>query len=192
MVKNQANQNSCTAAMLAGLLMLVREISGLDRLELSQATTYNLGNGGRDAGMSIDKALEIAREVGVVPVSVVSQYNWEADPPWPPNWRKIARRVRVLEAYDCPTYDHAVSAVYGGWPVGLGVYWKYPRRRGGHAVGMVDRRKKNDNEALGTWTEKYDDHGFHHLPDGQIEQGIPVFGAWAVRVTTDPTNEGDV
>jgi hypothetical protein len=67
MVKNQKSQSSCASAATVGAIMLQREMQGLPRVELSQASIYRFVNGGRDAGSSIDGNLKQAMSVGCVP-----------------------------------------------------------------------------------------------------------------------------
>ena len=105
---NQAQQSSCCGCMGVAAIMLLREIMGLDRVVLSQASLYGPGNGGRDQGMAIDTGLEIAMSLGACPVDVIDQYDWRGyyNRTWPPNYKLTAARYRILKAWDCLTYQH--------------------------------------------------------------------------------------
>jgi len=190
MVKDQGSQNSCTAASTQGAVMLAREFAGLDRVELSQAVPYGLGNGGRDRGMAIDTALRIMQDTGTVPVKIVKQYDWKgySRRTWPENWRETAKSYRILEAWDCPTHEHLVSAVFRGFPVVFGVYWSLG---GGHAI-VATGWENGKTRILNSWGEDWGEGGFGWLPDSQCERGIESFGGWALRVVTDPTNDGQL
>ena len=179
---NQGNQGSCCASAGAGVMMLVREMMGLERIVISQASLYGQGNGGRDSGMAIDTCLKILMEVGATPIGVIDQYDWQGfnAGTWPENWREIAKRLRVKEAWDCTTLDHVVSANKLGFPVLYGSK--------GHAVVRFKRRKD-----LNSWGETWKENGMGEwVSERTLASEIPMYGAWALRVAVDPIDDNDL
>ena len=191
-VINQSNQGSCMPSAGAGAVMICRENAGLSRVVLSQASVYGQGNGGSDSGMGIDAGLKLIQEVGFCPVDLIDQYDWQGfrRGTWPAGWKDEAAKYRALEAWDCPTYDHAVSAVLRGFPVVLGVFWE---GGGGHAIVMIGwNNDVGKPKILNSWGKSWGANGIGYLTEPQCKKGIDYFGAWALRVPTDPTNDGDI
>ena len=188
-VFDQAPQNSCAACATAAGLMLLREKAGLTNVVLSEAPIYSIGNHGRDQGMAVDAGLKILRSTGTVPEEVIDGKDWKGRN-WPDEWKDIARDYRAVEAWDCPTYKHAVSAVLRGFPVVIGVDWD-DRRGAGHAIlfiGWKDGRARIAN----SWGENWGEKGFGWLKESTCERGIPKYGAFALRVASDPKDDGDL
>ena len=179
---NQDRQNSCCGCMTVQSAMLVREYMGLDRIVMSQASVYALGNGNRDQGMSIDKGWEILQETGCCPTSLINQYDWEGyrESSWPDNWKQVAANYRAFEVMDAPTIDHLVSGLFHGWIPCYG--------SDGHAVILFRYDGKTDPLVLGSWGSDYGDNGIHRWPISQMES----YGGWLLRVMTDPPDDGDL
>jgi len=193
---NQGSQGSCTAAGANTLMTVIRRILSLTNVILSQAVVYGLGNNGHDSGMPIDKALSILQKTGTVPVEVVDQYDWDGSRRWPKDWREIAKSYRLLEAQDCPTFDHLVSRIQKGFPGLLGVYWG---GGGGHAIcatEYVNGKLGGPNTWGKNWNKGWGAHpkrsGFWQLSESDVASGIRNFGAWSGRVVTDPIGDGDI
>jgi hypothetical protein len=185
-VIDQNPQNSCCPSAAAGAAMILREIAGEKQILLSQGSLYGQINGGRDAGANIEDALEAMMKVGICPNDVIDQYSWTPRN-WPKTWADVAKRIRILEAFDCPTFDAVASAVQRGLPVVFGVYWG----SGGHAITAVGLKKINsvwNLEFLNSWGESWGDSGFGYLPESQCS-GIKNFGAFAIRSVTVPSTE---
>jgi len=187
-VIDQASQGSCCASAGCGTTMLGREFAGLDRVVLSQASVYafdGITSGGEpiprryDNGMAIDTCLQLLTKIGACPTSVISQYDWQGYRAgrWPENWREIALRYRILEALDCPTYDRAMEAVTTGFPVLYGAK--------GHAIVRVVWDKD-----LNSWGKDWGKNGIGVWATAvEMKRSIPSYGAWALRVTIDPTDD---
>lgn len=186
-VINQGSQGSCCAAATAGAVMLIREQAGWGRTILSQASLYAQGNGGRDAGMAIDSALDAMREVGMTPIGTIPQYDWQGmrRGTWPKNWKEIAHEYRVVEWDECISTDMVGSILQRRRkPVIVGVFWQ---GGGGHAI-VVTGWRDGAWEILNSWGE-WGDHGFGELSEATLQKGIAYFGAWSPRVTDIPDDE---
>jgi hypothetical protein len=178
--------------------MLIREMQGLKRIELSQAVPYALVNGGQDSGASIDSILQVLMKTGAPPVSVVSEYDWRGYPDrrirkrgcplWPKDWREQSAPYRIVEAGDCPTYQHMLSAIAAGFPTLLGLDWDN-QPRAGHAMGGVGYYQDDDSELFNPWGG---DKSFSKHTQRQCERGIQKYGCWYLRVAKDPPNDGDL
>lgn len=181
---DQGPQGSCSGAADSHICMTIRELVGLQRVIFAQAGTYGPGNGGRDGGMAIDVGLQILTRQGAVPATLIDPLDWRGfwRETWPDDLPEVAKRYRVLEAWDCPSLQHMMSAVASGWPVKYGAM--------GHAVVRIARHKDKNSwgrdwghygNGIGLWAN-----------DRELERGIREYGAWALRVMTDPTGDGDV
>ena len=123
--------------------MGMRELKGLDRIVLSQAPIYALGNSGRDQGMAIDEVMRILSQYGTTPADVIDPYDWRGyrRRQWPKDWQEKAKPFRGIEWLDLPTYAHMVTAAKLGFLIGFGVRWQ---GGGGHAIFATkyDSQKK--------------------------------------------------
>lgn len=175
------NDNSCCGCGTVGAGMICRDLSGLDQVVLSQAVPYGKGNGGRDGGMAIDTGLAMLIKWGSCPIDIVHPDDWRGHN-WPKNWEEIAAKYRGIEAWDCPTFEHAVSAVLRGFPVVYGAE--------GHAVVLVDQ----ELNVLNSWGRDWRDNGFGvWVEERSMRYGIErQYGAFALRTTVDPLKDGDV
>lgn len=189
---DQKSQGTCCACMGAGLTMLCREMAGLARIIMSQASLYafdGIDSRGNpiprrsDNGMAIDTCLLLLKHIGVAPVSVIDQYDWEGyrQGRWPKDWREHSRKNRILEAWDAPSARHLLSGIAHGCAGGYGLR--------GHAVIRIG--PKDD---LNSWGTGYGINGIgqwaKNIPD--LDDGIKRYGAWLARVLTDPTDDGDL
>jgi hypothetical protein len=185
-VIDQNPQNSCCPSATAGSAMILRETNGQKRILLSQGSLYGQINGGRDQGANIEAALEAMMEVGIAPASVVDPKDWTSRD-YPSNWKEEAAKFRILEAFDCPTFDAVASAVQRSMPVVFGVYWG----SGGHAITAVGLKKIGsvwNIDFLNSWGESWGENGFGYLPESKCS-GIKSFGAFSIRSVTIPSDE---
>lgn len=188
---DQAQQGSCCAAMGSGIIILGRELAGLTPKVMSQASLYafdgierngNLIPRRSDNGMAIDTCWALLEKIGVAPVDVIAQYDWEGflRGRWQEDWRDHSAKNRMLEVWDCPSYKHIVSANILGFPVGYGCK--------GHAVIRIGWEKD-----LNSWGPGWGNNGVGRWATRrEIEASIGSYGAWAFRVVTDPTDDGDL
>lgn len=180
-VIDQNPQNSCCPSATTGAAMLLREIAGEKRILLSQGSLYGQINGGRDNGANIEDALEAMMKTGVCPASRIDPQDWQGRD-WPSDWKAEAKKFRILEAFDCPTFDAVASAVQRSLPVVFGVFWG----AGGHAITAVGLKQIGGSwnlEFLNSWGASWGDGGLGFLPEAKCG-GIKNFGAFAVRSVT--------
>jgi hypothetical protein len=185
-VLDQGSQNSCCPTATRGATEIVREIMGQARIRLSQGSLYNQIAGGRDQGANIMDALEAMMDVGMVPDSIIDQYDWQGRG-YPPNWKAEAAKYRILEAWDCPTFDEMLSAVEKQFPVVFGVNWA----GGGHAITCIGKKKSGNTwlaEILNSWGADWGDGGFGYLTESQCKASTS-YGAFAIRGVTIPSGE---
>ncbi len=179
---NQSSQGSCCGCMGIGLMMLIREMMGLIRIVLSQASLYGQGNGGRDQGMAIDRCLRLATEIGACPIDVIDQYDWQGfhRRTWPPDWKIVAKQFRILEAEDCASLADMNAANELGYPVGYGSK--------GHAVIRIA-----PGLDINSWDYSWGNRGIGQwASDREIERDLPRYGAWVLRQMVDPLDDSDL
>lgn len=199
-ILDQDGQGACNAFASVQALHVLRNAAGLPFVELSAGNLYGRINGGVDRGSVISDAIRELEKNGVCPASIVPQLEWR--PPWPSNWRSEAKKFRVLEAWDCPTFDHLASAIQLGFPVNLGVLvgnnfkpdptgWvpDYRGGGGGHAmcgVGLVyDSKRGWGIKVANSWGNDWGLSGFAIVPESYFKN-TPFTDAWAVRGVVDP------
>jgi len=182
-IVNQANQSSCCGCMGIDMVMLIREIMGLNRVILSQASLYGQGNGGRDEGMAIDTCLRLLKTVGACPVSLIDQYDWKGfgRGTWPDQWKEVAKLYRAVEVLDCPTVELVHAANEAGHPVGYGAK--------GHAVVHI-----GPGRDINSWGRDWGDDGIGPwvTSDAELQRGLDLYGGFIVFLATDPDNDGDL
>jgi hypothetical protein len=181
-IVNQSSQNSCCPSATRGAVEILREINGLNRVQLSQGSLYVQINGGRDRGANIMDALEAMMDVGMTPDSVVDEYAWNKK--FPSNWKEEAAKYRILEAWDCSTFDAMISAVQRSIPVVFGVNWS---GGGGHAITCIGY-EDGKAEILNSWGADWGDGGFGYLTESSC-RAITSYGAFAIRSVTFPSGE---
>jgi hypothetical protein len=180
-VIDQNPQKSCCPSATSGATMILREIAGEKRILLSQGSLYGQINDGRDGGANIEDALEAMMTTGVCPASRIDPKDWQGRD-WPSDWRSEAKKFRILEAFDCPTFEAVASAVQRSMPVVFGVYWG----AGGHAITAVGLQQQGGGWGLAflnSWGAAWGDGGFGFLPEAKCG-GIKSFGAFAIRSVT--------
>jgi len=189
---DQGSQGTCCISAGCGAVMLCRELAGLERVVLSQASLYafdgidsrgNLIARTRDDGQAIDTCLELFSKVGACPVDVINQYDWQGYKRgnWPDDWRETAKQYRITEAWDAPSARHMRTGVALGY---VGIYGLRS-----HAVVRISQ-----TEDLNSWGPGWGRNGIGQWAKNMqdLDNGIRQYGGWLLRVTTDPTGDGDI
>lgn len=203
-ILDQDAQGACTAFASVQALMCLRAEAGLPFVELSAGNLYGRINGGRDEGSTLADAIQTLEQQGVCKASTIGHLQWRKNT-WPPGWQEEARRFRVLEAWDCPSFDHLASALQLGFFVNLGILvggnfepdsdgWIPDRRGGGsgHAmcgVGLAQhpRTGRWGIKVANSWGEDWGLRGFGIVPESYF-RGVFTDG-WAVRGLVDPSGD---
>lgn len=201
-VLDQDGQNSCNAFASIQAIHVSRAFAGLPYIRLSPGNLYGRINGGIDGGSTLSDALKELKENGVCRADIVPIYVWRPNR-WPSNWKEDAKKFRLLEVYDCPTFDHLASAILQGFPVNLGVMvgynfyveddgWlrDYRRGYGGHAmcgVGLLYHKERQTwgIKIVNSWGSDWGINGFAVLPESYFKNNWFNDG-WAIRVVVDP------
>jgi len=193
---DQDGIGSCNACAAVQALMIQREYAGLPRVELSSGCLYGQINGGRDAGSLLGDALIALKVSGTTSAKTIGHLQWR-NSTWPRQWAEEAKKYRILEAYDCPTFDHVATAILRGFLVDYGIlvgdrfvpdaegFIPPPsgRERGGHAmcgVGLVRHNGRWYVETINSWGSNWGLSGVCFVPEDYF-RGIPWTDAWAVR-----------
>lgn len=202
-ILDQDGQGACNAFASIQALHVIRAQAGLPFIELSPGNLYGRINGGVDRGSVIGDAIQQLEDVGVCTAATVPPLEWRRSR-WPATWKDEARRFRILEAYDCPTFDHIASAILLGFPVNFGILvgnnfrpdatgWlpDYRSGGGGHAMCGVGLAYNRGRQTWGiitanSWGREWGLDGFCIVPESYFRR-TPFTDAWAVRGTTDPT-----
>jgi hypothetical protein len=146
-VRDQNGRGQCASSAAVSGLEAARILAGEPADYLSAGDLYSRVNGGRDRGSMLEDNLFELVERGVASTKLVP-YVWDGRQHQTAAVVAERRRYRVVQAYLCPTVDHALSAVNLGFTVEVGLMWRdnfqpdadgvipYPGRGsgGGHAV----------------------------------------------------------
>lgn len=186
---NQANQSSCTCCSLATALRHLRGVEGKPLFNFAWSTLYGPANGGRDAGSAIDTAVNHLMRVGIAPAEIdgepyIDPFDWKGyySGSWPDDWQQQCREFRLLEAWDCPSFDHVLSAMYHGYVSVIGVFWP---GGGGHAIMVCGYDKTNKRVRLeNTWSAAWGERGYGWLDEEVCTRGVPYFGGFTLRAAS--------
>jgi len=171
---DQDGVGSCATESATQSVQVVREVNGLEFVELNPWFVYHTTSEGSDSGSSIDDNLVFIRKNGVAPVSVWPRSKgWKAEPS--DEAKKEALKYRIDEFYDIATWEEFGSALLMGFPVVFGY--------SGHSVLAVELLSKNKLLYANSWDESWGDKGFGILSSSSIHWG---YGAWATRSVTIP------
>lgn len=202
-VMDQDAQGACNAFASVQAVHVLRRMGGLPFVRLSAGNLYGRINGGRDAGSTLADAIRELETRGVCRAELVPELEWRPHR-WPPGWQEDARRFRVIEAWDCPSFDHIASAIQLGFGVNIGILigsnftpgpdgWIPPRsgRAGGHAMCAVGLARKGNTwgvKIVNSWGPRWGQRGFGIIPESYFRDQLWTDG-WAVRVVVDPDGE---
>ncbi len=204
-ILDQDGQGACNAFAAVQTIHVLRKQVGLPFVELSPGNLYGRINGGVDRGSLISDAIKTLEKEGVCTAATVPPLKWQQRY-WPSNWKEEAKRFRILEAWDCPSFDHLASAILLGFPVNLGILvgnnfnpdrdgWipDYRGGGGGHAmcgIGLAFHRSRNTwgIKVANSWGERWGMGGFGWIPESYFKR-TPFTDGWAVRGVVDPMGD---
>jgi hypothetical protein len=180
---DQGRIGSCATESTTQSVQLIRDANNYKFVQLNPLSIYHFTSGGRDNGSNIDRNLEHARDVGILPEDVWPRSNgFKARPPQELLDRH-ACKYRIDEFYDIDgnQHDEIRTALAYEFPVVFG--WK------GHSCVMVEllpdlRSALFANSYSKRWSDNpFDYPGIGVIRFSQIESR---YGLFAVRTTTDP------
>ncbi len=192
--KDQDGIGACCAFDSVTNIEVARAIDGLDYVELSPGDLYRVVSGGSDSGSLPEDNLKRLMTVGVLTAATCAPLEWRRDR----GTNEERAKYRILEAYWCPTFEHAASALQQGFTLNCNVWW-YGRdpvdsegwmqnsgggSRGGHSicgVGLVNRSGKWGIKIVNSWGTQFGHNGFAVLPEQRCKDGCATFQWWACR-----------
>lgn len=194
-VKDQDGVGACNAFATVTAVEACRAQVGLPYVRLSPGYLYGNINGQRDDGSLLEDSLSWMLSKGTCLASTVPELAWKRSQ-WPARAAKEAEDYLVLEAYLCPNFDAAASAIQQGFFVIEGLMWAdgdnpdrdswLPSRAsgntGGHALCGCGLEKRNGEWGIVTrnsWSEGWGKAGNCVIPESRFN-GV-IGGMWAVR-----------
>lgn len=199
-VLDQGNTGACNAFAAVQCVHVLRRMAGLPPVRLSPGNLYGRINGGRDAGSTLVDSIRELEARGVCRAELVPELEWRPHR-WPPEWQEDAKKFRVLEAWDCPSFNHMASAIQLGFPVNLGILignnfipgsdgWIPPRSgaAGGHAmcgIGLLRKGSSWGIKVVNSWGSRWGIRGFAVIPESYFSNTIWTDG-WTIRLAVDP------
>lgn len=198
--------HNCNAFAATSALRVCRLMAGLSDVRISPGHLYGQINGGRDAGSLLGDALTALKDVGACTTDEVPELEWKRRN-WPAGIEEVARKYRITEAWDCPTFAHLATAIQRGFVVDYGIavgsnfdtdangWVAEGKGRGGHAmcgVGLSKRTKNGKTQwgivTANSWGTNWGVNGFGIVPASYFANELFTDG-WAVRVAVDPSDE---
>jgi hypothetical protein len=203
-VADQNGRGQCNAEATVAMLERQRAVQGLPFVKLSAADLYGRINGGVDNGSTLPDAMREATARGVGTAATAGLLWHPGSPPAPAAERA---RYRALEVFLCPTFDHAMSAMFEGFGLVSGIKWANSYMRpgpdgwlpapdswvGGHAImgykpAFRDANKSGSVKQYGgwhqnSWTTVYAVGGRMVL--AEFCYGNQIGGIWAAREVVD-------
>jgi len=197
----QDGVGQCNASTTVSMLEFIRKRQGLPYVQLSAADLYHRINGGQDRGSLLEDALREVEKNGVGTAATCG-YLWKNGYWKGPASASERAKYRAVEVFECPTFDHCMSAVLRGFILNTGILWYdnytpgqdgwLPRpagRKGGHAI-MGYRPARRGNE-YGIWHQnswgpdwpRAGANGRFVIPESAYTG--PVGGWFAVRAVVD-------
>lgn len=197
-VYDQDGIGACNAFSSVTCLEAARAQAGLPYVELSRGYVYGAINGGVDQGSYLEDALDWLTKTGAVKVEMCGHLEWRKGRSLMNNAaaREQARFYRIVEAYECPTFDAIASALQQGFFINEGLAWynNYnPDREGwlpgrgsggmgGHALAGYGLASRNGTWGIRTrnsWSAAWGVGGDCIIPESCFDSRIG--GYWAVR-----------
>ncbi len=205
-IMDQNGYGSCGAEAACQAVEVCRDFGGLPAMPLSAGVLYRFSGGGGDNGSSLEDNLRYLVSQGTTDETTVPHL--EMNPrKWPSNWKENAKRYRVLEAFDCETFDDMASALQLGFPVVTAIDvggnfdtaadgWVPAAGRGGGghalcAVGLYrDEKHGWGLKLVNSWRADWGDKGFGIVPESYWSRN-GYSDSWAVRVVVHPGEKTD-
>jgi hypothetical protein len=189
--------HNCNASAICNALEAARKVQGLPFVHLSAGDLYNRISGGVDQGSTLQDGMYAAMNAGVADVGTVPYLDWQKSYP---SAAGVRPNYRALEAFLCPQFDHAVSAVIGGFFVVIGIPWfanynpdsqgwlpsTQTSEVGGHAMCSFAHAKRGTTYGLvcaNQWTSQWGMGGYCIVPEPAFSQDLG--GMWAIRAVVD-------
>lgn len=198
-VHDQDGIGMCNASATASAMESCRAKQGLPTRKLSAGDLYRrICFRGQDSGSLLEDGIKAAMADGIPTTDACPYLNWKQDFAGAGPERS---QNRVLEAFLCPSFDHCVSAVLGGFDLISGIMWYDSYRptastgwwlprpgggAGGHAVHGYKATYKGSAFGIwhkNSWTPSFGLNGCAVFPEESYRG--PVGGWWAVRSVTD-------
>lgn len=182
------------------MIEYLRNVEGLEYVRLSAADLYARINGGVDRGSMLPDAMREVSERGVG-TAATSGERWRSGEYRGPASADERSRFRVLELTVCPTEQHMLSAVCGGFGVISGILWydsytpdsegwlptQGRGRPGGHAIFGHKATKRGSLYGVWhrqSWGEQWGfQAGNFAIPVTAYRNGS-IGGWWAARTVT--------
>lgn len=205
-IHDQGPVGQCCPESAVTMVEYLRARQGLGYVRLSGADLYHRINRGVDQGSLLEDALRELTTNGVG-TAATSGTIWK-NGVWKGEASSAERkRFRVLEWYECPTFDHIMSALFAGFVVQSGTMWYQshfsvdqdgwlpPRsgQAGGHAymsyrpaVRVVGGKTVYGTWNQNSWGESWPKIGLkgRFAVSEELYNG-PVGGWWALRGVVD-------
>lgn len=176
-IKDQDGVGSCATESTTQGVEVVAEFAGYEWVELNPWSIYRVTSGGSDRGSNIDRNLEFARDVGILPEAYWPRsQGWRKTPP--SGWEEEAAKYRIDEWYDLTAIEEVGTALLLGFPCVVG--WT------GHSELIVDLLPGARGLVVNSWAPTWGDNGRHVVELSKINWG---YGAYAIRSVVDRADQ---
>jgi hypothetical protein len=201
--RDQDGQGSCVAFAATECAYVAASLVTDDWPPLSAGHLYGRINGGLDAGAYLTDALHQLLLNGCAPRELIPDLDWHQRD-WPQNAATLAKDYRLINVYDCPTWNEILAALARGWTVTAAIdigrnftvgrdNWVLEKRgtAGGHALALMGIEKHPATKNYGvvaknSWGPDWGIKGRAILPQSYFDGTFN--DAWAVRSMVWPNH----
>lgn len=203
-IYDQNGQGSCVGhgSVMAATIALL--LAGASLVRLAACFLYGLINGGRDNGANVSESMERLLDTGVCLESEVGPKNiWKRD--FPSSAFETAKRFKIIEAYNCQTFDEIGTALQLGFTVSFGIEIgtqfnpdangilpPLRGRRGGHCMCLAGAKLINGKWyflVINSWSTAWGINGTAWIDESYFQRDVDAFAIRAGSVDPqDPRN----
>jgi hypothetical protein len=204
-ILDQNGEGACAAGGTCGVTMRCSYGQNLGNpVRLAMGRLYHYSGNGRDQGSALSDNLRYAMELGIPPVIGSNELDYRSS--WTAEEKTEAAKHKIIEAFDCPSFDHLMTALQVGggermcvlygimvgsrFDCSVSDMWVPSQRgNGGHGLcGILPCRAADGTLGIltaNTWSRQWGANGFGIVPESYFSGSFN--DGWAARLVVEPS-----